>query len=160
MPWKKTGVTDFVEEVASGAKDDRAELHRMLGLIREGDKVVVWRLDRLGRSVKTLIEILNTLNERGVEFQSVTENIDTSSPGGKLVFHLFGALAEFERDIIRQRVNAGLDAARARGRIGGRPRALTDKQVSVARAMKDTHSLQEIARHLGVGKSTVHRILT
>lgn len=111
----KAGATDIVEEKASGAKTDRPELNRMLRLARQGDKIVVWRLDRLARSVRHLIDIADNLNARGIELISVTEGIDTSSPGGKLVFHVFGALAEFERDLLRERVNAGLASARERG---------------------------------------------
>src|SRR5205807_6619960 len=97
--------------------------------------LVVWRLDRLGRSLKHLIETITNLNNRKIGFKSIQENIDTSTSGGKLIFHMFGALAEFERDIIRERTKAGLAAARARGRLGGRPKALNPKQARIAQAL-------------------------
>jgi DNA invertase Pin-like site-specific DNA recombinase len=106
-----------------------------LSFVREGDTLVVWRLDRLGRSLKHLIETITNLNNRKIGFKSIQENIDTTTSGGKLVFHIFGALAEFERDIIRERTQAGLQAARARGRLGGRPKALTDKKQAIAQAL-------------------------
>ncbi len=107
----------------SGVRDDRPEFLRMLDMARPGDVIVVWRLDRLGRSLRHLIETLNELSKRSVELQSLKENIDTTTPTGKLMFHIVGAMAEFERDIIRERTTAGLEAARARGRKGGRPKA-------------------------------------
>src|SRR6202140_5139583 len=108
-------------DVMSGARDDRPQFQAMLDFARPGDTIVVWRLDRLGRSLKHLIETVMGLQARGINFRSLTEHVDTSTPGGKFTFHLFGALAEMERDVIRQRTKAGLEAARARGRIGGRP---------------------------------------
>src|SRR5207302_4274169 len=108
-------------DVMSGAKDDRPQFLAMLEFARPGDTIVVWRLDRLGRSLRHLIDTVMDLQKREINFLSLTENIDTSTPGGKFTFHLFGALAEMERDVIRQRTKAGLEAARARGRIGGRP---------------------------------------
>src|SRR6516162_10231596 len=114
---------DFSDKM-TGSKFERKGLEELLAFIRSGDTVVVWKLDRLGRSLKDLIETLNVLKERGVDFISLTEKIDTTTPGGKLIFHMMGALAEFERDLIRERTNAGLAAARARGRVGGRPKRL------------------------------------
>jgi len=111
-------------DVMSGAKDDRPQFLAMLEFARPGDTIVVWRLDRLGRSLRHLIDTVMDLQKREINFLSLTESIDTSTPGGKFTFHLFGALAEMERDIIRQRTQAGLDAARARGRKGGRPKAI------------------------------------
>jgi DNA invertase Pin-like site-specific DNA recombinase len=125
-----------------------------------GDTVVVWKLDRLRRLLKDLIETLNLLNNRGVDFISLTENIDTTTPGGKLIFHVMGALAEFERDLIRERTNAGLAAARARGRVGGRPRRLTTNgKVALAlRLFADPHhSIPEICSTLGISRSTLYR---
>ena len=107
-------------DVMSGVRDDRPQYQAMLDFARPGDTIVVWRLDRLGRSLKHLIETVMGLQARGINFRSLTEHVDTSTPGGKFTFHLFGALAEMERDVIRQRTKAGLEAARARGRIGGR----------------------------------------
>ncbi len=116
----KTGCEKIFTDIASGAKTDRAGLSEALDFLRDGDTLVVWKLDRLGRSLKHLIETVNLLEEKKAGFKSLTENMDTTSPGGKLFFHVFGALAEFERALIRERTKAGLEAARARGRKGGR----------------------------------------
>src|SRR5919108_4454567 len=128
---EKIGCTKIFTDTASGAKAERKGLDEVLEYVREGDALVVWRLDRLGRSLKHLIETITDLNNRKIGFKSITENIDTTTSGGKLVFHIFGALAEFERDIIRERTQAGLSAARARGRKGGRPKTLSPKQVEL-----------------------------
>src|SRR5438874_12226421 len=122
---KKIGCSKIFTDTISGATTERKGLEGALSYVREGDTLVVWRLDRLGRSLKHLIDTITKLNNRKIGFKSITENIDTTTSGGKLIFHIFGALAEFERDIIRERTNAGLLAARARGRKGGRPKALT-----------------------------------
>src|SRR6266478_2877870 len=130
------------------------------GVYAFGDTVIVWKLDRLGRSLKDLIETLNLLNNRGINFISLTESIDTTTPGGKLIFHLMGALAEFERDLIRERTNAGLAAARARGHVGGRPRKLkTNGKVALARRMfaDQSHSIPEICAALGISRATLYR---
>ena len=130
--------------------------------MREGDVLVVWRLDRLGRSLKYLIEVMTQINERGIGFRSLTEQIDTTTSGGKLIFHVFGALAEFERDVIRQRTQAGLAAARARGRQGGRPKKLeTPGKVAMAKALyaDQTHSVADICTMLGISRSTLYRYL-
>src|ERR671925_940829 len=121
---RKAGVSskDIYTDKVTGVKAERPGLQAALSHLREGDTLVVWRLDRLGRSLKHLIETVTMLKERGVAFKSMTENIDTSTATGQLVFHIFGALAEFERNLITERTIAGLDAARARGRKGGRPR--------------------------------------
>src|SRR3954447_13261181 len=128
---EKAGCTKIFTDIASGAKQERKGLEEALSHARDGDTLVVWRLDRLGRSITHLIQTVSGLAGRGVGFKSLTENIDTTTSGGKLVFHIFGALAEFERDLIRERTNAGLQAARARGKSGGRPKALTEKQVQM-----------------------------
>lgn len=133
-----------------------------LAYLRTGDTFVVWKLDCAGRSLKHLIDLLNTLEARGVEFVSLTEKIDTRTPSGKLVFHLMGALAEFERDLTRERTNAGLAAARARGRNGGQPRKLkTDAKVAIARRLFEdkAHSLDEICESLKISRSTLYRYL-
>src|SRR5437899_10962642 len=124
---EKIGCTKIFTDTASGAKAERPGLTEALAYVRAGDTLVVWRLDRLGRSLKHLIETITALNNKKIGFKSITENIDTTTSGGKLIFHIFGALAEFERDIIRERTNAGLHAARARGRFRGSPiaKALT-----------------------------------
>src|SRR5205807_564706 len=117
---EKIGCTKIFTDTASGATVERKGLEEAVAFLREGDTLVVWRLDRLGRSLKHLIETISKLNNRKIGFKSITENIDTTTSGGKLIFHIFGALAEFERDIIRERTQAGLQAARARGTLGGR----------------------------------------
>ena len=159
---EKIGCTKIFTDTASGAKEERKGLEEALAFLREGDTLVVWRLDRLGRSLKELIEIVKDLNTRNVEFQSITENIDTTTPGGKLVFHMFGALAEFERDIIRERTKAGLQAARARGRLGGRPKALnTPKKIAIAQSLYDdkNHTIDEICKTLNISRATLYRYI-
>jgi len=137
-------------DTASGALDERPQLARVLDQLRPGDTLVVWKLDRLGRSLRHLIDTIADLERRAVGFRSLQENIDTTTPGGKLIFHIFGALAEFERDLIRQRTLAGLASARARGRTGGRPPSMTPTKIALARQLYDSrqHSLAEIARNL------------
>jgi DNA invertase Pin-like site-specific DNA recombinase len=146
---------------ASGALDERVELARVLDHAREGDTVVVWRLDRLGRSLRHLVDTITELEHRGVGFRSLSESIDTTTPGGKLVFHIFAALAEFERDLIRERTRAGLEAARARGRNGGRPSVMTAEKLRVARELYEAreHTTAQIARVLGVSRATLYRHL-
>jgi DNA invertase Pin-like site-specific DNA recombinase len=148
----------FVDK-ASGALEHRPALDVMLDQLRAGDTVVVWRLDRLGRSLRHLIETFSELENRGVAVRSLTESIDTATPGGKLVFHVFGALAEFERDLIRERTLAGLAAARARGRNGGRPTVWTEEKLATAAAMyaSGDHDVAAIARVLGVSRASVYR---
>lgn len=155
------GCVRVFEETASGAIDERPELERMLDHLREGDEVIVWRLDRLGRSLRHLIAVVGEFESRGIAFRSLTEGIDTSTAGGKLVFHVFGALAEFERELIRERTRAGLAAARARGRNGGRPRKLSPEAVKIAKSMYEEkqHTLTTIASTLGCSRATVYRAL-
>ena len=148
----------FVDH-ASGKTDSRPGLDSMLEQLRPGDTVVVWRLDRLGRSLRHLIDLANLMDERGVALVSLRESLDTSTPGGRLIFHVFGALAEFERDLIRERTTAGLAAARARGRHGGRPTVWTDEKLQAARAMHASgeHDISSIARVLGISRATLYR---
>src|ERR687886_70961 len=127
----KAGCELIFDDTVSGTKARRPGLEQALSHLRPGDTLVVWRLDRLGRSLRHLIDTVTALAERGVGFRSLTESIDTTTSGGKLVFHIFGALAEFERELIRERAKAGLAAARARGRIGGRPKSLTPKSLEL-----------------------------
>src|SRR3954463_390238 len=129
------GCTKIFDDHASGARSDRPGLQRALDYAREGDVLVVWKLDRLGRSLAHLLEIVTTLEKRGVGFRSITEAIDTTTPGGRLVFHLFAALGQFERDLIQERTRAGLAAAAARGRPSGRKRVMTAEKLKRARAM-------------------------
>lgn len=139
----------FVEK-ASGAQRDRPELTAALEFMREGDTLVLWKLDRLARSLKQLIETVEALETRGIGFQSLTEKIDTASPGGRLVFHLFAALAEFERGLIRERTLAGLASARAQGRRGGRPPVLDATGLSAAKAMLQRTIKPSIFRRVGM----------
>src|SRR5437764_5997717 len=135
---EKIGYGKIFTDTASGAKAERIGLEEALEYVREGDTLVVWRLDRLGRSLKHLIETISQLNARKIGFKSLTENIGTTTSSGKLIFHIFGALAEFERNLIRERTNAGLQVARARGRLGGRPKAKalnTSKKIAMAQAL-------------------------
>ncbi len=148
-------------DVASGASTVRTGLDEACRYLRPGDTLVVWKLDRLGRSLPHLIETIKALDARGVGFRSLHEHLDTTTPGGKLIFHIFGALAEFERDLIRERTNAGLAAARARGRVGGRPPVMTAQKIEVARQMYDSkeHTVEAIANTLGVSRKTIYRHL-
>jgi DNA invertase Pin-like site-specific DNA recombinase len=141
-------------ETASGARADRPVLAQVLDQLRPGDTLVVWKLDRLGRSLRHLVDTITGLADQGVGVRSLQEAIDTTTPGGKLVFHVFAALAEFERDLIRERTAAGLAAARTRGRNGGRPAALDDGQVELARELYASrrYTTAEIARRLKVGR--------
>ncbi|GAA1993606.1 recombinase family protein [Terrabacter lapilli] len=158
---QSAGCQRIFTDTASGKLEHRPALDAMLDQLRPGDTVVVWRLDRLGRSLRHLIDTVQTLESRGVAFHSLTENIDTSTPGGKLIFHVFGALAEFERDLIRERTMAGLAAARARGRSGGRPTVWTPEKLRVARDMYESkeHDIAAIARVVGVSRASVYRAL-
>ena len=146
---------------ASGSLESRPELDKLLDQIRPGDTLVVWRLDRLGRSLRNLIDQVTVLHQRDVGFKSLQETIDTTSSGGRLVFHVFGALAEFERDLIRERTNAGLAAARARGRTGGRPTLLTKDKLTTAKRLYEQQEMTvaKIGEVLGVSRSTVYRSL-
>lgn len=158
---EEAGCARVFTDTASGALDRRPELDRCLDHLRPGDVLVVWRLDRLGRSVRHLIDVVTDLQGRGVEFRSLTEAIDTTTAGGRLVFHVFAGLAEFERSIITERTRAGLAAARARGRHGGRPPKLTETQVFMARKLYDgkEHTVDQIAEILGCARSTVYRVI-
>ncbi len=157
---KAAGCERLYEEIASGSKADRVVLKEGIAYARAGDVLVVWRLDRLGRSLQHLLTTITELAARGIGFKSLTEQIDTTTPGGKLVFHLFGALAEFERDLIRERTNAGLAAARARGRLGGRPKKLADpKKLALAQQLYDAGQtdIATICRTLGISRATLYR---
>ena len=157
---EKAGCNKIFTDTASGAKAERKGLDEALDYVRKGDILVVWRLDRLGRSLPHLITTMTALEERGIGFKSLTGNIDTTTSGGKLIFHIFGALAEFERNLIRERTNAGLIAARARGRRGGRPKALTPKQRSIALDLYEKrHPIVDICRTLKISKATLYRAL-
>lgn len=160
---QQAGCERIFTDTVSGSKVERPGLDDALEQLRSGDILVVWRLARLGRSLPYLIETIRSLSERGVGFKSLTEQIDTTSPSGKLIFHAFGALAEFERDLIRERTQAGLSAARARGRVGGRPQALRDpKKLAMLQQLYDdpSNSIDEICRTFRISRTTLYRRVT
>ena len=155
------GCAKVFTEKASGAQRDRPQLQAALDYMRSKDTLVVWKLDRLARSLKQLIETVEDLGNRGIGLRSLTEALDTTTSGGTLVFHLFAALAEFERAMIRERTRAGLQAARRRGRLGGRPPALTSRDLTEAKALlRDPEiTVEQVAKRLGVASSTLYRHL-
>ena len=158
---QKAGCEKLFEDVGSGALDTRKGLLESLEYIREGDTLVVWKLDRLGRSLNHLVATVGALREKKIGFKSLSESIDTTTDTGKLVFHIFASLAEFERALIRERTNAGLKAARSRGRTGGRPSLLDTKSVTMARTLLDDekNTIDEMCRTLKVSRSTLYRSL-
>ncbi len=155
----KAGCEQIYTDKITGSKTERKGLEEALSHLRKGDTLVVWRLDRLGRSLKHLIETLTDFREKGIEFKSLTENIDTSTPTGVLMFHFIGALAEFERNLIRERTNAGLEAARARGHFGGRRKVGETETKRMARKLYEDKSIsiKDICKSLRISKSTLHR---
>src|SRR5579859_5928796 len=159
----RAGCEKIFTDTTSGAKAERPGLHEAMNHLRAGDTLVVWRLDRLGRTLKHLIATVTDLSEHGIGFKSLQENMDTTTSGGKLIFHIFGALAEFEREVIRERTNAGLQAARARGRLGGRPtiQALDPKKVALARKLYADRAVpvNEICETLRIGRSMLYRYM-
>jgi DNA invertase Pin-like site-specific DNA recombinase len=158
---KSSGCEQIFEERITGKQKERPELSICLRTLRAGDTLVVWKLDRLARSLKDLVDIIQDLDGRGVGFKSLTESIDTTSPGGRLVFHIFGALAEFEHSLIRERTIAGLQAARARGRKGGRKPSMSPKDVKQAKAMLLDPEItkKEVAEHFSVSRVTLNAAL-
>ena len=158
---KNTGCERIFTDKVTGATTSRSGLDKTIDVLRDGDTLVVWKLDRLGRSLSHLVEMVNQLKEQGVGFRSLQENIDTTSGVGKLIFHIFASLAEFERDLIRERTMAGLESARARGRMGGRPKAMDKKKSAMARSMHRDKNLtvKEICETLGIGKTTFYRYI-
>jgi DNA invertase Pin-like site-specific DNA recombinase len=158
---KNAGCEQLFEEKVSGKNKDRPELDTCLKVLRESDTLVVWRLDRLGRSLEHLVQIVHELEDRKVGFQSLTEAIDTTNAGGKLIFHIFAALAEFERNLIRERTIAGLKAARARGRIGGRKAKLTksDTRKAAAMLLDPLVTKTDVAKHFGISRVTLNAAL-
>ena len=151
--------TRIYQETASGSLRDRPELRKAIASIQSGDTLIVWKLDRLARSLSQLIDTIDELHQIGCGFRSITESIDTTTAGGRLIFHIFGALAEFERNIIRERTIAGLQAARARGRRGGRPKALGDERMAaVAALVRDGQlTIRQIAKQIGVSPATIYK---
>jgi DNA invertase Pin-like site-specific DNA recombinase len=156
---RAAGCTRVFTEKVSGAKEDRPQLAAALDFMRPGDTLVVWKLDRLARSMKQLIGLVEELQARGIGFRSLTETLDTTTAAGELVFHVFGALAQFERSIIRERTNAGLKAALARGRKGGRRPKVKDEDIRAALALlRDPEiSVRKAAARLGLSVSTLYR---
>jgi DNA invertase Pin-like site-specific DNA recombinase len=156
----KAGCEKIFSDVASGAKSDRAGLAEAMGFARAGDTIVVWKLDRLGRSLPHLIATVRELEAKGIGFRSIQEAIDTTTPAGKLFFHMIGALAEFERDLIRERTKAGLLSARARGRMGGRPSVLDKRKGEMATSLYESKAnIRDICTTLGISKATLYRHL-
>jgi len=158
---RAAGCLTIYEEKASGKKAERAELSHCRKALREGDTLVVWRLDRLGRSLPDLVGIISELEAAGVGFMSITERIETSSAAGKLIFHVFAALAEFERNLIRERTKAGLEAARARGRKGGRKPALNKKQIREVLHLLENPDIEviDVAKRYHVSRATIYNYL-
>ncbi len=161
---KKSGCERLFVDIASGAKTDRPDLNKMLSEVRPKDVITIWKLDRLGRSLRHLVEIVDKLNEIKVGLVSLNDPIDTTTPHGKLIFNIFASLAEFERDIIRERTKAGLEAARARGRKGGRPKGLSREAEATACAAETlykekTLSAQQICKQLSISKATLYSYL-
>lgn len=163
--FKEIGCREVFVEKISGSRSELPQLERAIAAIAPQDTLLVWRFDRVGRSLKHLIDVVARVEGREGHFRSITEDINTTTPSGKLAFHVFGALAEFERDLIRQRTQAGLKAARARGRFGGRPPVMTERKLEIARTMRDAldedgyplHPMDEIAETIGVSVSTLYR---
>lgn len=158
---RKAGCKRIYEETMGGGTMDRPELEKCLERLEKGDTLVVWRLDRLGRSLRDLLQIVDRLDKSGINFISLKERFDTSTAAGRLVFHFFAALTQFEKELIRERTMAGLSSARARGRLGGRKRLLTTQQTRVVKTMWDSreHTRHEIAAHFTVSVATIDRVL-
>lgn len=159
---KQVGCERIYEDTVSGAQAEREGLARLINALRPGDTVVIWRLDRLGRSLKNLLQLVERFDGLRVGLRSLQESIDTTSSGGRLVFHLFGALAEFERNLVRERTQAGLSAARRRGRQGGRPALLspTKKALALKLHQERNHTIEEICNMMGISKSTLYNYLS
>jgi DNA invertase Pin-like site-specific DNA recombinase len=158
---KSAGCQEIFHDIASGAKTARPGLEEALAYLREGDTIVVWKLDRLGRSIQHLIQTVKELNEKNIGLQSLQENIDTATSGGKLIFHIFSALAEFERDLIVDRTKAGLKAARVRGRLGGRPSLLDNRQINRMIEMYDEgkNTVAEICKIYDISRPSFYNYL-
>ena len=158
---KEFGCEKIFTDVISGGKSERKGLKEMLAYLRENDTVVVFRLDRLGRSLKDLIDIMNLFKNKNIHFKSISENIDTATPTGKLIFHITGAFAEFERNIIRERTKAGIESARARGRKGGRPTKMTEERIKMAKILHNDKSLSinDILKQMNIKRGLFYRML-
>lgn len=164
MALENTGCEKIYEEVVSGAKADRPIFNNLLKQLRDGDTLVVWKLDRLGRSLKHLVELVHMLIQKNIGLCSLNDPIDTTTSQGRLIFNIFASLAEFERDIIKERTNAGLSAARARGRLGGRPRGIPKGSEATAIAAETLYregklSVMQVAKKLNISKNTLYKYL-
>ena len=158
---QKAGCEEIITDKISGSVSERPGLDRVENRLRKGDVLVVWRLDRLGRSLKHLISYVSALEEKEIGFHSITESINTETSSGKFMFHVFGALSEFERNLIKERTRAGLEAARARGRQGGRPEKLSAEQKELVKTLYSNkkHSIGAICKMVGVGKTTLYKYI-
>ena len=155
---EKAGCTKICEDEISGSKDNRPGLSKAIEILREGDTLVVWKLDRLGRSVKSLITLISSLEAKGINFKSITDSIDTSTPAGRFFFHVMASLAQMERELIVERTRAGLEAARLQGRVGGRKRIMTDSKLRSAKKLLKSGALpRDVAKDLGISLATLYR---
>jgi DNA invertase Pin-like site-specific DNA recombinase len=155
---KKIGCKKFYQDQISGAKNNRPGLQLALEVLRKGDTLVVWKLDRLGRTVKGLVDLVNKLHQNGTHFKSITDNVDTSTPSGRFFFHIMASLAQMERELVAERTRAGLAAAKAQGRIGGRKRKMTKSKMESAKKLLASGTLpKDVARNLGVSIPTLYR---
>ena len=154
----KIGCEKFYQDQLSGARNNRPGLQLALEVLRKGDTLVVWKLDRLGRTVKGLIDLINSLHQKGIHFKSITDNVDTSTPSGRFFFHIMASLAQMERELIAERTKAGLAAAKAQGRIGGRKRKMTKSKIESAKKLLASGVLpKDVARNLGISIPTLYR---
>lgn len=161
---KKEGCQKIYKDIISGSVSSRPALDKLLEDVSDGDVIVIWKLDRLGRSLKNLVELINILNERNVGLKSINDPVDTTTPQGRLIFNIFGSLAEFERELIKERTIAGLEAAKQKGKVGGRPKGLTKKAQNTALTAEYLYkekkfSVNEILEQLGIGRATLYRYL-
>jgi DNA invertase Pin-like site-specific DNA recombinase len=155
---KRAGCAQIYSDKVSGAASEKPGLEELMRYLRQGDTLVVWKLDRLGRTVKGLVDFVESLHDRQVHFKSLTDSIDTTTPSGRFFFHVMAAMAQMERELIRERTRAGLSAARARGRLGGRKPSMDSSKIQAARQLLDTGmSASEVAGHLGVSRATIYR---
>jgi len=152
------GCEKIFEDEMSGTKDNRPGLNKALEMLRANDTLIVWKLDRLGRSVKSLIELVSTLSSKNIHFKSLTDSIDTSTPSGRFFFHVMASLAQMERELIVERTKAGLDAAKKLGRVGGRKRSMTDSKLASAKKLLAAGALpKDVAKDLGISIATLYR---
>ena len=155
---KKVGCKKFYQDQISGTKNNRPGLQLALEVLRKGDTFVVWKLDRLGRSVKGLVDLINQLHQKEIHFKSITDNVDTSTPSGRFFFHIMASLAQMERELVAERTRAGLAAAKAQGRVGGRKRKMTKSKIESAKKLLSSGMLpKDVARNLSISIPTLYR---